>query len=210
MTAVVVARRPNGYLLVGYNGKWLRDNPAYAAAVRADEDIGAVNSMQAEEAVEDRHYKWQEAVGEPVKYTLKQKDGVWSAVFFTKDKGRLGFPKGGLEAGETPRQAAVREFAEETGFRVEEVRMVPSWSGMDSRGKPVYAFTLTLSDSEADAVAVAWKRLGHESELFDLEWMAPKQVRTRKLNEHSWLALTRPRRAGTRRRFTRKTRRNRK
>lgn len=210
MTAVVVARRPNGHLLVGYNGKWLRDNPAYSAAVKADELIGPVNSMQAEEAVEDRHYKWQEAVGEPVKYTLKQKDGVWSAVFFTKDKGRLGFPKGGIEAGETPRQAAVREFKEETGYSVEETRMIPSWSGADARGNLVFSFTLALTDAEAAEVETAWKRLGHESELFDLEWMAPDKVRKRTLNDHSWRALTRPRRGGTRRRFTRKTRKNRK
>ncbi len=40
-------------------------------------------------------------------------------ILFTKltHVGKITFPKGHIEAGETPKEAALREFTEETGFR---------------------------------------------------------------------------------------------
>jgi 8-oxo-dGTP diphosphatase len=46
------------------------------------------------------------------------------------------FPKGKLEPGETHEQAAVREVEEETGFRCELGRELPSTSYHDSKGRP--------------------------------------------------------------------------
>jgi 8-oxo-dGTP diphosphatase len=46
------------------------------------------------------------------------------------------FPKGKLEPGETHEQAALREVEEETGFRCDLGRELPSTSYHDSKGRP--------------------------------------------------------------------------
>ena len=46
------------------------------------------------------------------------------------------FPKGKLEPGETHEQAALREVEEETGFRCDVGRELPSTSYQDRRGRP--------------------------------------------------------------------------
>ncbi len=58
-------------------------------------------------------------------------------------------PGGGLEAGETPAEAAVREVWEETGMRVRAVRLL--WEGTYGHGartSPEYCFLVAM---EADA-----------------------------------------------------------
>ena len=57
-------------------------------------------------------------------------------------------PGGGLEAGETPAEAAVREVWEETGLRVRAVRLLWEGSyGHGTRTSPEYCF-LVESDAE--------------------------------------------------------------
>ena len=46
------------------------------------------------------------------------------------------FPKGKLEPGETYEQAALREVEEETGFRCDLGRELPSTSYQDAKGRP--------------------------------------------------------------------------
>jgi putative (di)nucleoside polyphosphate hydrolase len=79
-------------------------------------------------------------------------------------KGRPGqwqYPQGGLDAGETPEEAALRELAEETGIRPDEVEIVdehPRWlayelppkarSGKMGMGQVQRWFLLRLKDPD--------------------------------------------------------------
>lgn len=76
-----------------------------------------------------------------------------------KDIGAWMIPKGALEAGETPAQAALREFEEETGTRLGKVPF-PLARIRQSGGKWVEAFA---SDGDLDADAVV-------SNEFEVEW----------------------------------------
>ncbi|MFM7063061.1 MAG: NUDIX hydrolase, partial [Actinomycetes bacterium] len=82
--------------------------------------------------------------------------------------GRLAWslPKGHLEAGETPEQAAVREVFEETGIRgsiVASLGTIDFWFMADNQRihKTVHHFLLdaeegVLSDADAEVEEVAW------------------------------------------------------
>ena len=77
-----------------------------------------------------------------------------------RGSGTWGFPKGHLEAGETPQQAAVREVQEETGVRAQVVAALPdttytndrgearriAWFMMSAEGGPERAADLQLED----------------------------------------------------------------
>ena len=71
-------------------------------------------------------------------------------------------PGGGVEAGETPAEAAVREVREETGLRVQAVRLL--WEGTYGIGvkrSPEYCFLIAPeSESEVKQAIV----LGHDPE----------------------------------------------
>ncbi len=83
-------------------------------------------------------------------------------------RGRLvwSLPKGHLEAGESPEQAAVREVFEETGIHgniVASLGTIDFWFMADDRRihKTVHHFVLEaygglLSDEDAEVVEVAW------------------------------------------------------
>lgn len=83
-------------------------------------------------------------------------------------RGRLvwSLPKGHLEAGESPEQAAVREVFEETGIQgsiVASLGTIDFWFMADDRRihKTVHHFVLEaeggrLSDEDAEVVEVAW------------------------------------------------------
>ncbi|MBO0840148.1 MAG: NUDIX hydrolase [Sciscionella sp.] len=98
-------------------------------------------------------------------------------------RGRLlwSLPKGHIEAGETARQAAMREVAEETGVRSKVLRELGSlsyWFSANDRRihKTVHHFLLewvsgTLSDEDYEVTEVAWvpldelpDRLAHPDE----------------------------------------------
>ena len=65
-------------------------------------------------------------------------------------------PGGGLEAGETPAEAAVREVREETGLSVRSVRLL--WEGVYGHGNrvsPEYCFLVAIAaNGEGEARAV--------------------------------------------------------
>ncbi|HEY0559584.1 MAG: hydrolase [Mycobacterium sp.] len=72
--------------------------------------------------------------------------------FARKDAGVWGIPKGELEPGEDARVAAVREFAEETGFVLaDEAELVPLGPVRLRSGKQVLAW-LVEQDVDADAL----------------------------------------------------------
>jgi 8-oxo-dGTP pyrophosphatase MutT (NUDIX family) len=86
------------------------------------------------------------------------------------DNGRWGLPGGAIEVGETADRAAVREVVEETGYRVEVVRLVGVYSD------PTHT-TIKYPDGNVNAyVAVAFecKVLGGSAALSDetsaVEW----------------------------------------
>ena len=76
-----------------------------------------------------------------------------------KDVGAWMIPKGGIEAGETAAQAAVREFEEETGSRLSSVP-VPLATVRQAGGKLVEAFAVEGEFDPADL----------RSSLFEQEW----------------------------------------
>jgi predicted NUDIX family NTP pyrophosphohydrolase len=76
-----------------------------------------------------------------------------------RDVGAWMIPKGALEAGETPAEAALREFEEETGTRLSQVPF-PLARIRQAGGKWVEAFALE-GDLDADGVT---------SNDFEVEW----------------------------------------
>jgi len=88
-----------------------------------------------------------------------------------RDVGAWQIPKGGIEPGEEPVMAALREFKEEMGIRAEGV-IHPLGTIRQSAGKRVHAFAIE-GDFDTDSL---------ESIYFDLEW-PPKSGRHRSFPE---------------------------
>ena len=88
-----------------------------------------------------------------------------------KDFGAWSIPKGGHEAGETPLDAARREFREETGFSVEGP-FLPLTPVRQAGGKVVSAWAV---EGDLDATAV-------HSTTFKMEW-PPKSGREQEFPE---------------------------
>lgn len=102
-------------------------------------------------------------------------------VWARKDAGAWAIPKGVVEAGETPEQAARREFQEELGVPAEGP-LVPLGRIRQKGGKTVEAFALE-GDLDADAI---------RSENFTLEW-PPKSGRMQRypeIDRAAWFSLT--------------------
>lgn len=97
-----------------------------------------------------------------------------------KDEGAWAIPKGVVEAGETPEQAARREFQEELGFPAEG-DLVPLGRIWQKGGKYVEAFAL---EGDLDAGAI---RSNH----FTLEW-PPRSGRMQsfpEIDRAAWFTL---------------------
>ena len=97
-----------------------------------------------------------------------------------KDSGAWMIPKGTVEPGEVPAEAALREFAEETGTELTTVPF-PLAVVRQAGGKVVEAFAV---EGDLDATAV-------ESNDFELEW-PPRSGRTERFPEVAearWMSL---------------------
>jgi predicted NUDIX family NTP pyrophosphohydrolase len=97
-----------------------------------------------------------------------------------KDAGAWTIPKGLIESGEDPKEAALREFAEETGFA--------PVGGLLSLGEIIQAAgkRVTVFASEGD-----FDIAGLKSNLFELEW-PPKSGRRRafpEIDRAEWFSL---------------------
>jgi len=98
-----------------------------------------------------------------------------------RDAGAWMIPKGAVEPGETPAEAALREFAEETGTRLTTVPF-PLAKVRQSGGKSVEAFAVK---GDLDAAAI-------QSNMFEMEW-PPRSGRTQSFPEAEdarWMSLT--------------------
>jgi predicted NUDIX family NTP pyrophosphohydrolase len=97
-----------------------------------------------------------------------------------KDAGAWMIPKGMIEAGEAPAEAALREFEEETGVRLDSVPF-PLARVRQSGGKMVEAFAV---EGDLDPAAV-------RSNEFECEW-PPKSGRRQsfpEVAEARWMSL---------------------
>jgi predicted NUDIX family NTP pyrophosphohydrolase len=97
-----------------------------------------------------------------------------------KDTGAWMIPKGMVEEGETPAEAALREFAEETGTRLAAVPF-PLATVRQAGGKIVHAFAV---EGDLDAAAV-------QSNEFEVEW-PPRSGRSQRFPEVAearWMPL---------------------
>jgi predicted NUDIX family NTP pyrophosphohydrolase len=97
-----------------------------------------------------------------------------------KDAGAWMIPKGNVESGEAPAEAALREFEEETGTKLSSVPF-PLASVRQAGGKIVEAFAL---EGDLDASAI-------RSIDFELEW-PPRSGRRRRYpeaEEARWMTI---------------------
>ena len=101
-----------------------------------------------------------------------------------KDAGAWMIPKGLVEAGEAPAEAALREFAEETGTTLTAVPF-PLAKVRQAGGKVVEAFAV---EGDLDAAAV-------RSNEFELEWppRSGRFDRYPEVAEARWMSLARAR-----------------
>jgi predicted NUDIX family NTP pyrophosphohydrolase len=97
-----------------------------------------------------------------------------------KDMGAWSIAKGEVESGEDPETAALREFAEETGFKLEG-SLLSLGSIRQAGGKVVHGFAL---EGDCDPAAIRSNR-------FDLEWppRSGKTISVPEIDRAEWFAL---------------------
>ena len=102
-----------------------------------------------------------------------------------KDAGAWMIPKGLIEPGEAPAEAALREFAEETGTRLDAVPF-PLATIRQSGGKIVEVFAV---EGDLDAASI-------QSIEFELEWPPKSGERQRfpEADEARWMSIDEARR----------------
>jgi predicted NUDIX family NTP pyrophosphohydrolase len=102
-----------------------------------------------------------------------------------KDEGAWMIPKGMVEPGEAPAEAALREFEEETGTRLDSVPF-PLASVRQAGGKIVQAFAV---EGDLDPEAI-------RSIEFEIEWppRSGRRERFPEAEEARWMALAEARR----------------
>ncbi|WP_067695149.1 NUDIX domain-containing protein [Nocardia jejuensis] len=101
--------------------------------------------------------------------------------------GRWELPGGGIEPGERPEQAAVREVAEETGLSIEVIAERSVYSWMDVAGRPLRIHARIFDVTEYDCRAVTLNPDEHD----DHAWVTPDQAEDLDLAEHFADAFTR-------------------
>ena len=91
------------------------------------------------------------------------------------------FPKGKLEPGETHEQAALREVEEETGFRCDLGRELPSTSYQDGKGRPKAVRYWAMRP-------LAGEFRPHR-EVDEVRWLPPDEARDLLTHEHDSAVL---------------------
>lgn len=110
-----------------------------------------------------------ESVQPPVSTAIIVKDGRVLMARRRQQEGKLlwAFPGGGIEAGETPEEAAVREVAEEVGLEVEAVQVLGDRVHPQSGVHMTYvACTVVSGDAH----------VADEDELAEVAWLEHEQI----------------------------------
>jgi 8-oxo-dGTP pyrophosphatase MutT (NUDIX family) len=114
---------------------------------------------------------------------VKATPGGWKTRFrYLTPAARWGLPKGGTNAGETTRAAAVREFAEEIGMNVRPDLLGGALAVGDY---DFYPWTVNEAGRNAILTAVAGRHARHYSEMFDVKFMPLADVLALPLNAKS-------------------------
>ena len=112
--------------------------------------------------------------------SIERKSGYFTGRYYsTVDLFPAGFVKGGIKTGESPEDAAQREFQEETGFLItDKTRFKQCASNV---------FRLDLTDQEAADVEASWKAMDdlNQGEVFNLKWTPITGLKKKSLNEES-------------------------
>jgi predicted NUDIX family NTP pyrophosphohydrolase len=105
-----------------------------------------------------------------------------------KDEGAWSIPKGVHEAGEAPLAAAIREFEEETGSRIDRA-FLPLEPVVLASGKQVTAWAV---EGDIDAAAI-------RSNTFTMEWppRSGRQQEFPEIDRAAWFTLEQARRRNT-------------
>lgn len=90
--------------------------------------------------------------------------------------GRWAIPGGGCEGDETPRETAVREFAEETGVHLSRVRHFRSFTPADRDSMRPRLLHVFLADDEVDPGAI------EVNEGLDFRFWTPEEARALRMN----------------------------
>ncbi len=90
---------------------------------------------------------------------------------------KWGFPKGELLPGETPKQGVIREFLEETGFALDENKLILTRNVM-MHGKNYTIYYYKASDAEKVGIEAAYgaKIANREGELFNARFFSIPQI----------------------------------
>ncbi|MFE3194999.1 NUDIX domain-containing protein [Nocardia sp. NPDC059240] len=94
--------------------------------------------------------------------------------------GRWELPGGGVESGERPEAAAVREVGEETGLSVEVLAERSAHSWMDVAGRPLRIHARVYEVTEHDPRPVTLNPHEHD----DHAWVTPDQAKSLDLAAH--------------------------
>lgn len=111
-------------------------------------------------------YKQVPFKGGYVRVKIKDKQGNHLQHHFVRVN-RWGLPAGGIEKGETPRQAAARELLERTGYKIDEAALRPA--GRDSKG-----FYIFEGDKKNTRVVAKPGQLGGYST--KVKWGGPNET----------------------------------
>jgi predicted NUDIX family NTP pyrophosphohydrolase len=108
------------------------------------------------------------------RYSIRRKNGIF------------GFPKGGVKGAETPSTIAVREFGEEVGYTLDESKLKEI--GM-SGTYTVYTYSVSAEEKEAIDKSSTAMKVERKGELFEVKFRGVADIKGRKLNQKSRVAL---------------------
>ncbi len=104
--------------------------------------------------------------------------GVWltqggRVLLLHKKAGYWDFPKGAVEEGETPKQAAARELGEETGLKADLKKMGEAPLYHSGQKKKMHLYLFKAENAQGDLTNVKAKDEDHDA----LAWFTPSEIR---------------------------------
>ncbi|WP_040816259.1 NUDIX domain-containing protein [Nocardia concava] len=123
--------------------------------------------------MEDKHLVYCRIEREGAVLVIRRAPGVFLA-------GRWELPGGGVESGEHPEAAAIREVGEETGLAVEIVEERSTHSWMDVAGRPLRIHARVYDAAENESRSVTLNPAEHDHHA----WVTPDQAHALDLADH--------------------------